>query len=74
MALQTPVFLLQHVEAQSALVKHWPVMNWLPSPLPTFCAPGLEESMAGLALLVSVLVLSVAGGVAGVAACPPAPA
>jgi hypothetical protein len=30
----------QHPDAQSALLKHWPVMNWLPSPLPTFAAPG----------------------------------
>jgi hypothetical protein len=48
-ALQTPVFLLQHVDAQSALLRHCPVINWLPSPLPTFCEPGLLASIAGFA-------------------------
>jgi hypothetical protein len=64
MALHRPVFLLQHVEAQSALLKHCPVMNWLPSPLPTFWAPGLLESMAGFAVEVVLLLLPAAGACA----------
>jgi hypothetical protein len=32
----------QQPDAQSALLKHWPVMNCDPSALPTFCEPGRD--------------------------------
>lgn len=36
---QIPVGLAQQPLWQSALLKHWPPMNWVPTPLPTFLAP-----------------------------------
>ena len=73
-ALHFPVFLLQHVDAQSALLRHWPVINWLPSALPTFCEPGRLASTPGLALVAGVVAAGAAttGGGAAAAAPPPA--
>jgi len=36
---QIPVGRAQHPLAQSALLRHWPVMNCVPTPLPTWGAP-----------------------------------
>ena len=36
---QIPVGLAQHPLPQSASLRHWPVINWRPAPLPTFATP-----------------------------------
>lgn len=42
-----PVGFAQQPEPQSALLRHWPPMNWPPAPLPTFFVP--EGSNGGTA-------------------------
>lgn len=44
-ALLPPTMDAQHPEAQSALLRHAPVMNWVPAPLPRFFAPLGSTSM-----------------------------
>lgn len=61
-AEQTPFGLAQHAEAQSASLKHCPVMNCWPFAFPTFCAPGADVSTA------SVPVFAVSGAAAMVVA------
>lgn len=43
-AEQTPFGLAQHPEAQSASLKHCPVINCWPFPVPTFWLPGADVS------------------------------
>jgi hypothetical protein len=38
-----PFSVAQHPDAQSALLKHCPVINCFPAPLPTFSAPGIAS-------------------------------
>lgn len=55
----------QQVDAQSAELSHWPPMNWMPWPLPTFLAPAGSGEMglarAGMATM-DVLVMRRLGG------------
>lgn len=44
---QMPMGLAQQAEPQSASLRHWPPMNWVPAPFPTFLAPeGSNERVA----------------------------
>lgn len=45
-AEHTPLGFAQHPEAQSASLRHCPVMNCCPFPVPTFWLPGADVSMA----------------------------
>ena len=70
-----PVLKPQQPDAQSASLKHWPVMNCEALPLPTFAAPGIELSIVPepvdvpvpLVPVVGVLELAAGGGAAAAA-------
>lgn len=61
----------QQLDAQSALLRHWPVMNWDLLPLPTFWLPDLAESTGHVpdatAAAPPVLMFPAAGAAAGAA-------
>ena len=70
-----PVLNPQHPEAQSASLKHWPVMNCEALALPTLAEPGIEVSIVLEPELAAAVDLAVAGAAeaaeVGWAAPPP---
>jgi hypothetical protein len=64
---QSPVLKPQQPEAQSASLKHWPVMNCFPAPLPTLADPArllLTAAEAPFAALAAPAAAVVAGAAA----------